>query len=400
MSASVRTWKGQAAWDRLRHRTISPIKLLIAIGCLAAAAWLLGPSLLFTESRQAVTNAPLSVVRTPIAGIVTTLRIEEGQTVSKGEPIALVTNDYWDPTAVLDIDNRLTDARRQFSEAHREAATIRAQQSVLLSQNDRWQTSMMAQIAMRRAQAADGVEAARARLDTAVGALARYGNLSKLGFVNLQRLDEVKLAAVTSAKDLQGARLTLGTLQLEAEALSEGVMLGAENRPPTAQRLDEIAVRLAQLDAREPAGAALVGELTEQKHERERQRERETHIELRAPAGGLVWRVFNAPGDRVASNSTLINMIDCSHTEVTAIFSQRDVDALRRGRRATVSVAGFPNALHGTIEDVNGYYDSDTHAAEAVTMRSIDKGSVLAHVRLDDHLPQCLVGVSATVRLD
>jgi hypothetical protein len=56
--------------------------------------------------------------------------------------------------------------------------------------------------------------------------------------------------------------------------------------------------------------------------------------------------------------------------------------------------------MHGVIADVNGYYDAGNRAAEAVTMRALDKGSVLVHVRLDAPVPACLVGLHATVRLD
>jgi multidrug resistance efflux pump len=401
MSAGLITeGKIRAAWRFLPTRTVSPIKLAIAVGCLAAAAYVLGPSLLFVESSQAVTNAPVDVVRSPIAGVVTSILAERGRPMTAGSPVAVVANDYWDPTALLDADNRLIDARRRLDEAHQEAVATRAQQASLRRDHELWLKGMQAVLDSRRSQAVTAVAAAQARLQTASTSLRRYGDLSKVGAVNLQRLDEVKLAAVTVGRELEGAEAELAKIEPEAAALAGGIVLASNDRPITLQRLDDIALRLARLDATEAAAAAEVQALIEQQSDRERQRDRETRIELHAASAGSVWRVFNAPGDRIAANSTVANLIDCSRTNVTAIFSQRDVGELPRGRRVSVRVAGFEAPLRGVIADVNGYYDNDTHAAEAVTMRAIEKGSVLVHVQLDSPVPGCLVGLFATVRLD
>ncbi len=401
MSAGlVREWQTEAGWRGFRLRAISPVKLLIAIGCLAAASYLLMPSLLFIESSQAVTNAPVAVVRSPIAGVVSTLLTAQGRALGKGDPIAVVVNDYWDPTALLEVNSRLIEARQRLDEAHREAAALRAQQTLLQQDHQLWFDGMQAVLKLRRDQAITGLAAAQARFATAISILHRYGNLAEDGFVNLQRLDEVKLAALTAARELEGAKAELAKIDPEAEALAGGMVLTGNDRPATLQRLDDIAIRLARLDATEAATSEEVAELTGQQLNRERQRDRETRAELHAPMAGMVWRVFNAPGDRIAANSTVANLVDCSRTEVTGIFSQRDVGSLRRGRRVSVRVAGLREPLHGSIGDVNGYYDNDTRAAEAVTMRAIDIGSVLVHVQLDDAVPGCLVGLHATVRLD
>ena len=210
----------------------------------------------------------------------------------------------------------------------------------------------------------------------------------------------MKLGALTTARELEGARVELVRIEPESEALADGILLAGNDRPSTLQRLDDIAIRLARLDATEAAAGDEVVALTRQRRDRLAQRNRETRIVLQAGSAGMMWRTFNAPGDRIAANSTVANLIDCSRSDVTGIFSQRDVSALRPGRRVHVRVAGFDEPLQGAIADVNGYYDNDTHAAEAVTMRSIDKGSVLVHVQLDETVPACLVGLRATIRLD
>jgi len=396
----VSDWKTGVGWRRFRLRTISPVKLLIAVGCLAAAAWLLGPTLLFTESSEAVTNAPVEVVRSPIAGVVTALLTQPGQAVGKGEAIAVIFNDYWDPTALLQAENQLIEARQRLDETRREASAMRGLQVLLRENYQLWLNGMSAELAARRVQARSGLVAAHDRLETATAMLRRYGDLAKVGAVNLQRLDEVKLAAVAVGQEVNGAAAELAKIEPEAKALADGLLLTGIDRPVSLQRLDEIAIRLAQLDATQAARTGEVAALSDQQLIRERQRDRETRIELRAGSAGTVWRVFNAPGDRIAANSTVMNVIDCSRTNVTAIFSQRDVGTLRLGRRVSVHVAGFNEPLRGAIADVNGYYDNDTRAAEAVTMRAIDKGSVLVHIQTDSAVPACLVGLHATVRLD
>jgi multidrug resistance efflux pump len=277
---------------------------------------------------------------------------------------------------------------------------MRAQQAALLIDHDNWLLGMRALLETRRQQAVSGLAAARARRATAMATLRRSGDLAKVGAVNLQRLDEVMLAAVTTEQELHGAETELVKVRIESAALAHGVVLTQNDRPPTLQRLDDIAIRLARLDATEASAAREVSALVEQKQDRLRQRDRETRTRLLAASAGSVWRVFNAPGDRIAANNTVANLIDCTRPNITAIFAQRDVGALRRGRRVSVRIAGFSRPLRGLIADVNGYYDADIHAAEAVTMRPIDKGSVLVRVGLDAPVPACLVGIHATVRLE
>ena len=177
-------------------------------------------------------------------------------------------------------------------------------------------------------------------------------------------------------------------------------LLSGNDRPVSSQRLDEIAIRLARLDATQTATNAEVAALVEQQLIRKRQRDRETRIELRAGTAGTVWRVFNAPGDRIAANSTVANVIDCSRSDVTAIFSQRDVGGLaprpagRRPRRRFQRAAQrrgcrCQRLLRQRHPDRGGR----NHARDR-------QGIVLVRIHLDFAVPACLVGLHATVRLE
>ena len=397
---SIEDWEQAGGGRRSGFRSISPVKLVIAIGCLAAAVYMLGPPLLFIESSQAVTNAPIEVIRSPIAGVVTALLAKQGQQLDQAEPVADVVNDYWDPSALLEAENRSIEARRRHDEAHQEAAALREQQASLRKVQDLWRNGMDILLRSQRDGAVAGLASARARLTTATTTLGRYGDLAKVGAVNLQRLDDVKLSFITAGHDFEGARFELQKIEAQQLAMAGDIMLTGNDRPSTLQQLDSIAIRLATLDATEAAAEHEVASLSEQQVVRERQRDRETRIELRASAGGTVWRFFNRAGDRISANSAVANLIDCDRTGVTAIFSQRYLDALRRGRRVNVRVAGLGQLLAGSIVDANGYYDNDTRSAEAVTIRALDKASVLVHVQLDSAVPGCMVGLHATVRLD
>jgi multidrug resistance efflux pump len=305
-----------------------------------------------------------------------------------------------DPSALLDANSRLIEARRRLEEAREEAASLRVQQEALRDDLSLWRSEMLTALAARHAVATLGLAAARSRLDTATAMLSRYGNLAKVGAVNLQRLDDVRLAHIIAGHDLAGAQSELQRIQAERVALDSGLMLAGVDRPSTQQRLDAIEIRLATLYATTEGMQQAIASLSEEQAIRERQHDRETRIELRAPGFRRIWRLFVRPDERVAPQAAIASLIDCDRVGVSAIFHQRNLDSLHQGRRVIVRVAGMARPLMGRIVDVDGYYDSDTKPAEAVAIRALDKGSVLVRVEVPATIPGCLVGLHAAVRLD
>jgi len=110
---------------------------------------------------------------------------------------------------------------------------------------------------------------------------------------------------------------------------------------------------------------------------------------LRSPLSGLVAQRLVQPGERVAIDARVIEVVDLSRLEVEATLAAADSVAVRVGQRATLDIEGSsPNgrpsgaATAGTTGNANGHYIG---ASVVRVNPSAQAGSrsVLVYLRLD-----------------
>ena len=118
--------------------------------------------------------------------------------------------------------------------------------------------------------------------------------------------------------------------------------------------MDEIDIRLANLDAVIAATTIDIRALEAERVLRLAQFERESVSELRATTAGVVWRLFARPGEQVGANAAIANVIDSTRMVVTAVFHQRHAEGVKIGRAVSIRVLGSDTVLAGTIADVSG----------------------------------------------
>jgi multidrug resistance efflux pump len=379
---------------------LSMLKIAGALAILVVAGVTLAPSLIYTQSDDAVTNAPLTTLRPAIPGLLDRVVVSPGQVVAVGDLIAVVRNPLANPAPMIDIDGRLRGAQARLETATAEAAGLHVVQARLAADFGLWRDAQSATIDLKRRQAAAARESAFARLAAANADLARYKTLQTRGFATTQRLEQAVRDRDVAIGEVRFAELDIGRDNKALQVIAQGFTLGETDRSPTRQRIDEIDIRLANLDAIVAATTLDVRALEAERLLRLAQFERESVSELRATTAGVVWRIFARPGEQIGANAAIANVIDSARMVVTAVFRQRHAEGLRIGRPVSIRVLGSDDALAGTITEVSGYYDSDQRIATAVVLRPDKEASVLVTVVPDQPLPSSLVGLKSTVRLD
>lgn len=379
---------------------LSLLKVAAALAILAVAGVTLAPTLIYAQSDEALTNAPVATLRSAIPGIVERVAVTPGQTVAVGDLIAIVRNPLADPALVIDIDGRLRVVRSRLETAIAEAARLRVVQARLEADFDLWQDAQGVSIDLKRRQASAERQAAIARLAATAADLRRYEALKRRGFATSQRLEQAVRDRDVATEGVLSAELGIAREDQGLQAVAQGFTLGDTDRSPTRQRIDEIDIRLANLDAAAISAVTDVHALEYERVLRVAQLERESVSELRATTGGVVWRVFAGAGEQVDANAPIVNLVDSGRMVVTAVFRQRHADGLKIGRAVSIHVIGNDLARTGRIAEVSGYYASDQRVAMAVVMRPDKEATVLATIVLDDPLQSALVGLQATVRLD
>ncbi|MEI6026251.1 MAG: efflux RND transporter periplasmic adaptor subunit [Betaproteobacteria bacterium] len=124
---------------------------------------------------------------------------------------------------------------------------------------------------------------------------------------------------------------------------------------------------------------------------------------LTAPISGVVSQRLAQPGERVALDARVLEIVDLSRLEVEAAVPAEDVVALKPGRPARFEVDGLPTAFTGRVARINPgtqagsravsvYLSVDTHPA--LRQGLFARGTVVLEERQGLWLP------ASAVRLD
>ncbi|MFN7724006.1 MAG: efflux RND transporter periplasmic adaptor subunit [Rubrivivax sp.] len=200
---------------------------------------------------------------------------------------------------------------------------------------------------LRVKQAEDNAAAARAQLDTAQRTLANNRALVGQGFISQTALD-------TAQNAVNGAQASLQAAQAAADL-----------------------ARKALKDT-----------------------------EVRAPIAGLVAQRLAQPGERVALDARLVEIVDLSRLELEAAVPPEDVLALRVGQSAQVQVDGLAAPLAATVQRISPTAQSGSRSvltylrlpAEAASL-GLRQG-LFARARVDLASAPALVVPASAVRVD
>jgi RND family efflux transporter MFP subunit len=178
---------------------------------------------------------------------------------------------------------------------------------------------------LRLRQAEDQAKSAEAQLDIAERTLANNQALVNQGFISRNALD-------TSVSNAAAARAALQAAKAAAELARKAVKDG----------------------------------------------------EVRAPIAGLISQRLAQPGERVALDARIVEIVDLSRIELEAAVAPEDVPSVRVGQLARVAIDGLPESVPAKVARINPSATSGTR-------------TVMAYLLLDNHpaLRQGLFGRAA-----
>lgn len=74
---------------------------------------------------------------------------------------------------------------------------------------------------------------------------------------------------------------------------------------------------------------------------------------LRAPMGGQIAQRLTQPGERVAIDARIVEIVDLSHMEIEAALAAADSVSVRVGQQARLQVEGVPETLTARVARIN-----------------------------------------------
>jgi multidrug resistance efflux pump len=294
-------------------------KSIVGLALLVVAVWIPAQQLFQVASAEAVVNARLVTLRSPIAG---EIFAADPQPAGDGQGRTLfeVINTRADATRVYDAVRAVAETVEERAELVVQIETLRSQQAELQTQ----------------------LEAFR---------LSRIELLSAL----MQEPEEVLNARGRSHNEIA----------IELAALERGLFIGDayNDRPSSAQRLDFIALEIASLETRLAVNEAQHARLVEAEARERAWFELVSRAAIVSPASGIVWELLTAPGEQVAAGQELVRMVDCAQTVVTAAVSEAVYNQLVPGMEAMFTFREGGDPLPGRVAQLTGIASASANLA-------------------------------------
>lgn len=404
MSSTV--W-GQPATVRQRPFIANPgrlLKLAAAFAAVATSAYAMWLQEGFVASDNAVVSAYVVALRTPIDGNVTERQTAVGQEVAQGAVLATVTNPLMNDQHLQDLRDQLHGLGLQHAAFLRERDALRATLADLQKRVETYRQALVARLsgqltAARMSLVADLAQLAQARSD-----YARQTELARTGVASQATLDRSRASfdQLEATTEAQAGQLASTQAQLDAATLGVTTDQGANDVAYSAQRSDEIRVRLADLE-RELDSKAAEQEVTRAQLDSEQKRIALLHsAKMTAPSAGMLWKVGATKGERLGTGDMAAELVDCRSAFLLATIPQSAYSHIMLGGVARFRLSSETQDRTGEVLSVTGDTSLIGDRNLAAVPANQRESSAIVRVAVpasQNTAAQCLVGRSARVLL-
>jgi len=376
---------------RRRRQTGAFVPKLAAYALLAFVLWLmiatLVQPLLSSKATRAVLQAPVTLITSPINGVVAQMAVHPRDAVTPGTQVATVRN----PTVSQEIltqlrsqhlalqaqlaqlanqykaDNQEMRSVGQQANVHREASLAQAWES--------WQ------IAQRQRDVAHSVVEEQENKVRTNQALLEQGAISEQVMnASIAQLNTARANAAVAEQAFTGQVQTVASA-------GQGAFVGTSGNnlfQTLSSRREALrnSVGRAQQD-----GAAIFQQLKQvrQLEEEERQRvEKLSSYEIKATQAGQVHTVLAPEGAYVTAGASLVRVTDCSRLGVVAVFPARVAKRLGIGSLLDVKLdENSDRVLPARVEQLLPEASEALQSTYSVPFPYAEQGSVYAVARLE-----------------
>jgi multidrug resistance efflux pump len=334
------------------------LKIASGVVVVAVFGWLPLKAFWQTSSVEAVVNARIVTLRSPIDGAVTS---KSGHStslgaVNEGDVILRVVNARGDRI-------RLDDLRRQMSRLDNERPSFafklvvaQAAQQDLARQATQFREGRMLQLEARIAEIQSAIEAAAYRREEATAAVERAASLIKTGSVSTVELARLTREQSIAQRTETGAQRRLDAAKVELTAAKNGTYLGDSynDRPSSVQREEEMRQRGEDLKADLMHADAEIDWLSHEITSEQLHYISRSETDIKAPVTGRIWEMMTSPGEDVRAGQALLKLLDCSGLVVTANVTENVYNRLGLGEQARFEPNDGSTAIQGSIVNLTG----------------------------------------------
>ena len=302
-------------------------------------------------------NSRIVTVRSPIDGVVAAAPQEfKAWSADKGAPVLRIRDDKADRGRLDDLRRQLGALEDERPKLTRQLELAQANLDELTKQTQQFTEGRVRQLNARVAALGHDVAAAAARAEEADAALARANALVKSGTLSGAEVGRLRRDKIVADENDAGARQRLEEASVELAAANQGTFLGDSynDRPSSAQRADEMRLRVGDLAADLQANDAALNRARAAVADEEARYQIRSDVEIALPVSGRVWEVLTAPGEHVSRGQDLIRLLDCASAVITANVSESVYNRLQVGSPATFRPSSGGESYAGSVVNLTG----------------------------------------------
>ena len=371
------------------------------------------PYIFTRSSERAIVNSPVTLVTTPVEGVVTRQVVAQGGSFKAGDPLMALQNPNMDRALLVELTGKQLDNQKRLEAAKTKLEADQTRLASTGSDVKRYQASADREHAAR----VRGIEArlavAKQQIDQQEDLVNRNQAMQWAGAVSQAYTDASRNQLTVLAGSRDAIQAELDSARNSSEASRSKVFNSSADGAlgSLSQRQDELKSEITQTQAEitqlEQYGTE-VDKLVAAEQER---LDRISNLDIKAYTSGIVEDVLTPPGTRVAAGATLMRTTNCSQPNVVAVFPRSLSKDLLPGAKLTVLVDGVPTPQAGSVAEIMPRAPEGDQARYFVPFPPIEKNEIYLIAKLDKPLPdlpghgnggtdRCALGHWAKVSLD
>jgi biotin carboxyl carrier protein len=374
-------------------------KIALGVALVVAFGWAPLRAMLATTSVEAIINARIETIRSPLEGLIQAPAEKNANWSSAAAPPKIVVvNPYADRSRLDELRRELNALESQKQTLVRQSQLTQTALDAIDLQAEKYRAGRLKLIEARLATQAAELQAASAKTFQVTASKRRSEHLQRTGDISGAESDRVQYewSAATSAE--AAAQKRLEETRVEHDAVADGVFIGDSynDSPSSIQRETELRLRKGELDAQLESVRSQTKHIGDQIAEEEARYRLRSEATVALPVKGRVWEVLVGPGEFVNKGQDLLHVLDCSSPIVSANVDERVYSRLEIGSPATFRPLQDGKAYSGTVINLTGAAGAPANfAIPPITLR---KSPFYVTIAMDDMGEAgCSIGRTGTV---
>jgi multidrug resistance efflux pump len=332
------------------------VRVLVGLALLACAVIAILPGLTGYTSLDGTVNARFAVLSAPIEGTVLQTPPKVGTPLPAGSTLLGIRNDRVNRAIASSLAAELETIRKRVAaldDQRRQLGRLRVDLDERLKE---FQAATLFNLEQEIATIRQRITINDAQRVAANSEFQRRQTLGASGVVAGSQVEQARAAQAVSTGEGMVARMELTRLEKQVEGIRRGTYVGdgRNDVPYSRQRMDEVTIQLADVDARLRENEAREEQIEKQLIEEQDRIKRLEAADITMPFEGVIWRNNVVVGTNVVVGHELIRVLDCRDLFVDILVSEVDSDEIAPGRAAEIRLLGRGEILSGQVISVRG----------------------------------------------